>query len=353
MDTKIKENSLELSLDRKKARAAMCKASLLLFAFALFSSALGVFMTYVGFSFTDEVQDILVKIICFFGVSGQMAVAAARMFVTSPAVSAFMNMITVLFTIVLPAYIFSKAANVNSKNGFGMKGKASKAVIPVFCVTQLLCSAVIVFSSGISQFLLPDADYSAQSVVGANSQFDVFGLIMQIICICIVVPLAEEYAFRGVVFGYLKRYGLSFGIVASAFVFGISHSSPTQSVYAFMFGIVAGIVTCLTGNLKTAVVLHFLNNLTIVLQENMRLLLDEKIENIIYCVFMLFVFGFSFYGLYRIVKKDGLQDMYNSVKEQNDRALSYVPTAKDIFVFPVVVYVLIYALSFLADVQGW
>ena len=63
---------------------------------------------------------------------------------------------------------------------------------------------------------------------------------MQIICICIVVPLCEEYAFRGVVFGYLKRYGLSFAVIASAFVFGISHASPSQAVYAFMFGVVAG-----------------------------------------------------------------------------------------------------------------
>ena len=351
MDIKITEEYFTYAHNKRKARSAMCKASLLLFAFALFSSVLDVFVRYVSPAFIDGVQSVLVKIISFFGVSGQIAVAAARMFVTSAATGTFMNMITVLFTIVLPAFVFSKMIKKDGPCNIGLIGKTAKGIIPLFCLTQLLCAAVLVFSTGISEFLVPGIEQSG-NVAAADSSFNVFGFIMQIICVSFVVPLAEEYAFRGVVFGYLKRYGLSFGIVASAFIFGISHATPSQSVYAFLFGIVAGIVTAVTGNLKTAVVLHMLNNLTIVVQENIKLVLDEKNENLIYCIFMLFVFGFAFYGIYRFVKRGGLQDMYNEIKEQNDKELLYVSGMKDVFVFPVVVYILIYVVSFIAGTVG-
>ena len=352
MDEKIREDYFVLVRNKRKARGAMCKVAVLLFAFALFSTTFGLFVSYVSSSFVAEVQNILVKILCFFNVSGQVSIAASKMFVTSTAAASFLNMITVLVTVVLPAFIFSKLVKVHDGQGFEFGGKCIKGIVPLFGITQLLCTAVLLFSTAISDFLIPGAEQKMQSAVSTGTEFDVFGFVMQIICVCIVVPIAEEYAFRGVVFGYLKKFGLGFAVVASAFVFGISHATPSQGAYAFTFGIVAGIVTAITGNLKTSIVLHLLNNLTIVLQENIRLVLDKTAENIIYCIFMLFVFGFAFYGIYRFAKSDGIFDMFKNAKDSNDKELLYTPGIRDIFVFPVVVYVLIYAVSFVMEILG-
>ena len=61
---------------------------------------------------------------------------------------------------------------------------------------------------------------------------------VQILCLCFVVPYAEELLFRGVILGRLKdAFGSKKAIIISAILFGIMHLNLVQ----FLFSVVVGL----------------------------------------------------------------------------------------------------------------
>lgn len=85
-------------------------------------------------------------------------------------------------------------------------------------------------------------------------------IIVSFIGTAIMPPLIEEFAMRGVVLGNLRKYGDSFAIIASAFVFGMFHANPTQIPFAFMCGLLLGYVAVETGSLWVSITVHLLVN---------------------------------------------------------------------------------------------
>ena len=86
------------------------------------------------------------------------------------------------------------------------------------------------------------------------------GNILYFIIIAIVPPLFEEFVFRGVILGRLRRYGDGFAILASSLLFGLFHGNFIQIPFAFFVGLVLGFVVVRTNNLWVAVAIHFINN---------------------------------------------------------------------------------------------
>lgn len=80
------------------------------------------------------------------------------------------------------------------------------------------------------------------------------------ICIVVVPPLVEEMLFRGLLLQGLRRYGDGFAIFASALAFGLYHGNFIQMVFAFLCGIVMGLVAVRTNSLLPSILIHFLNN---------------------------------------------------------------------------------------------
>lgn len=116
-------------------------------------------------------------------------------------------------------------------------------------------------------------------------------LAAKIMCffICAVLPpLAEEFSFRGVVFGLLRPYGKRIAIIGSAFVFAIMHGNLTQIPFAFIGGLFFGVLVAETGSIWPAVFLHFLNNAASVLQEMALNAFDTMGFHVIYISFIAF-----------------------------------------------------------------
>lgn len=90
-------------------------------------------------------------------------------------------------------------------------------------------------------------------------------LALEIFSTAIVVPVMEEFAFRGVLLSSLRRYGSGFAIVASALVFSLVHLDFANVVFALLCGLVFGFLYVRTGNLWITISIHALNNLLAVL----------------------------------------------------------------------------------------
>ena len=86
------------------------------------------------------------------------------------------------------------------------------------------------------------------------------GMIFYLIWVCIIAPVTEEYIVRGAMLRTLSKYGAGFGIVASAFAFGLMHGNMGQTPMAFLIGLVMGYVAAKSGNIRQTIFIHFVNN---------------------------------------------------------------------------------------------
>ena len=84
---------------------------------------------------------------------------------------------------------------------------------------------------------------------------------------CLVIPIAEELLFRGVVYKRLKLYfGVTPALIGSALIFGIMHVNLVQFLYAAVIGLLLAFVLEKTGKLSMAVFGHIAANLVAVLR---------------------------------------------------------------------------------------
>lgn len=79
----------------------------------------------------------------------------------------------------------------------------------------------------------------------------------------IVAPAAEEVVFRGLIFGYLRRWGLAAAILISTGMFAAIHTGVTFPVTQIVGGVVFALAYHTGGSLMAPIVIHTLGNLAI------------------------------------------------------------------------------------------
>ena len=144
--------------------------------------------------------------------------------------------------------------------------------------------------------------------------------ILTVISIAIIPPLSEEFLFRGIVLGKLRRFGDGFAIVLSSALFALLHMNIVQIPFAFVVGLVMAFVTVKTNSLLPAILIHFANNFRSII---INLLVDSKImsENlldIVYIIFLMLVFGA---GIYAAVKFSRDKDFFR-IKNESEVSFS-------------------------------
>ncbi len=97
---------------------------------------------------------------------------------------------------------------------------------------------------------LPDSPYSG----------DLLSLLLFVATSALIPAFVEEFIFRGVIMGSLRRFGKGFAVFASALIFGLFHGNLVQIPFAFLVGLALGFVAIQTQSLWPAVWVHFLNN---------------------------------------------------------------------------------------------
>lgn len=78
-----------------------------------------------------------------------------------------------------------------------------------------------------------------------------------------IAPLTEEAVFRGLIFGYLRRWGLTAAILISTALFAVFHLGPAIPVTQIAGGLVFAVAYHQSGSLMTPIVIHGLGNLAI------------------------------------------------------------------------------------------
>lgn len=97
-------------------------------------------------------------------------------------------------------------------------------------------------------------------------------LIAAGVFVCVIAPIAEEFFFRGFLFGVLRRWNIRLGgrdlgtwlaAVVVGILFGLAHAGSASAVYLVPLGFL-GFVLCIvrwkTGSLYPCMALHSINN---------------------------------------------------------------------------------------------
>lgn len=83
--------------------------------------------------------------------------------------------------------------------------------------------------------------------------------VSQLLYACVAAPLAEEIVYRGFCLRHLLGRGRMFAIVLSALLFGVMHANLAQMLFAFLVGLVLGVVA-VEYSIIYAIILHVINN---------------------------------------------------------------------------------------------
>lgn len=102
----------------------------------------------------------------------------------------------------------------------------------------------------------------------ANDSFFAGGVVCELLGSCLVIPIAEELLYRGIVY---KRLRLLFdampAIVLSALLFGLMHVNLVQFLYAGLIGLFLAYLTESGGRLYLPILAHIAANLAAVVRQ--------------------------------------------------------------------------------------
>ena len=136
------------------------------------------------------------------------------------------------------------------------------------CLAVLVFFSMAVLGMALNNFIaMTPLMQVSTGFQNANEAFFGGGVLFELLASCIVVPVAEELLFRGIL---LKRcsylVGENWGVVFSAVLFGIIHVNLVQFIYATLLGLLLAVLVQKTKRIWTAVLGHVAVNLMAIIR---------------------------------------------------------------------------------------
>lgn len=240
---------------RARRETAALAAMLLLTTVLSYLAALAV--SLIGPFLSSGISLVLAR---QFGFSASEARLILADFSASALWTQFYSMLAEFVTFLLPFAFFSKCIqNRPFDEVFPLCGGKKIGFFPALYACQMtVASAASALCNAIGGFVAPDffASYPVEDAVGMTGA----ETLVYFLSLCVFTPLVEEYVFRGVIFGSLRKYGFGYAAVASALLFGLAHGGPSSLAYALTAGLIFAAAYEMTGSVKCGVLLHALNN---------------------------------------------------------------------------------------------
>jgi uncharacterized protein len=131
---------------------------------------------------------------------------------------------------------------------------AGPGVCALGLVVNFLVVSLYVWISGDTAD--PQAALMGVALKGSTLQFLLILLVGGI-----VVPIGEELLFRGILFAWLRRWGLPLSVAVSSLIFGIFHGFSIVFVAAAILGAMLALLYEWSGSLWPPIIAHASNNL--------------------------------------------------------------------------------------------
>ncbi|WP_094551288.1 type II CAAX prenyl endopeptidase Rce1 family protein [Petroclostridium xylanilyticum] len=126
-----------------------------------------------------------------------------------------------------------------------------------------IATPLVLFSIGVTATLLYTfsliAPVFTENILNSPSNITQIGFVNQILFICIIFPIIEEFFFRGIILNRLYiKWGLRQSIIISSFIFSMFHM---DLIGGFIFGIVMALLYIKNQTLIIPIICHIINNI--------------------------------------------------------------------------------------------
>ena len=134
----------------------------------------------------------------------------------------------------------------------------------------IVLGVAVCFSSGFLNELFSRAlnEIGIHNGLNLPAAPNTFGLVLFCFVLCVLPAISEELVFRGAITSYLSAEKTSTVCLISGALFALMHMNLAQMLNAFLVGMFLTLITLRTGSIFPAMAIHFVNNLTTVLAEN-------------------------------------------------------------------------------------
>lgn len=165
------------------------------------------------------------------------------------------------------------------KKETGRRAILRYAALAVFAVASVVFFNTLISISGLSE-------KSAAFQETAKNQYAV-SIGMGLFLYAAVSPVAEEVVFRFLLYNRLRRSTgrTVFGVVASAFLFGVYHGNIVQGVYAFILGVLIAGAYFYFDSFFAPVLFHGIGNAVIFLSNMFPELCDFVFSPVLFWIF--------------------------------------------------------------------
>ena len=143
-----------------------------------------------------------------------------------------------------------------------------------------------------------------QSSLSIATDGSITANILYVVSVACVPAFVEEFLFRGVLLGLLRKYGDGFAILISSLLFGLMHGNIVQIPFAFIGGLALAFLVVYTGSIIPAMILHFANNIYSVTGDIIMTQYGALIGNIFYILVMGVTLLLALLGLFLLSRKD-------------------------------------------------
>lgn len=225
-----------------------------------------------------------------------------------------------MFTV--PYIIVTAISKQKVKDLIQIKWKKPIKTIPLI---MMGLGAAMVINLLVSQFVTLLESYGIDtSAPSLEMPQGIVGAALYVFVLTAVPAVVEEFAFRGLVLGSLKKYGSGYAIIISAVLFGLMHGNIVQIPFATLLGLVMGYVAVATGSIIPCVIIHFLNNLMAGVEEVVARYSGETARIVaVYSCFIAYVI-IGIIGFVIVCKK--YKHPFDNIKEKG--ALSVLESTK-------------------------
>jgi len=176
----------------------------------------------------------------------------------------------------------------------GSFGKRLRIRLPRFGHILLLLYAAVFLVSGNALISMAMYHWMPQQFVEASTMnyasfamnSGVFDGLYMAVAFAVLPAVTEELVFRGIVVGEYESYGPGFAVVLSAVTFAMSHFNFARLPMYLFSGIVLALVLYATRSLVASMLIHSLNNLSVLFLEKYIIHIADK-QNISMLLFFI------------------------------------------------------------------
>lgn len=249
-------------------------------------------------------------VFAYFATMIAASTAFSYMFVTTGTTSMdmvsmlFINIFVSVFSAFIPGLFYflvsGRSVSETIKTSYVRQNELWALVFIGMAVAMISNIATNIIQTNFSFFGIENSVNMSENVTNPLE------IILCIVSTAIVPAFAEEFAFRGIFMGTLRKFGDTFAIITSAIVFGAMHRNISQIPFAFLLGLVLAYVDCKTNSIIPSIIIHFLNNcyaVTLNILQSMKIF-NDRVFMIIYFVL---IAAFTILGLlsfFYLIKKD-------------------------------------------------